>query len=124
MASIEGQGDGGTPRKRDEGALGWLAGLIVLPLMLLCCAGPFVAAAIASLGLGAWLAAHGLLVGALAVVVVGVGAGWWALHRRRQAAACCQPASPTLAELDTDDYRTSALGQTETTRLPSGARHR
>jgi hypothetical protein len=89
-------------QSQDGVGLSGLAGLLVIPLMLLCCGGPLIAAAVASLGFGAWLAAHGLLVaGVLVLVAAAVLAVWWLLaHRPRAPGACCPPVTvPTTAEL-------------------------
>lgn len=69
---------------RTGGFLGMaaLAGLAVI-----CCAGPFLVIALASLGVGAWLAAHGLwLLGGLGLLTA--GAALFAYGRRRAVAAC------------------------------------
>jgi hypothetical protein len=59
-----------------------LAGLVIV-----CCAGPLLFAAAVSLGVGAWLAAHGLwLLGGLGVLVA--GAALVVSLRGRRAAAC------------------------------------
>ena len=59
-----------------------LAGLVIM-----CCAGPPLFAAAVSLGVGAWLAAHGLwLLGGLVVLVA--GAALIVGLRGRRAAAC------------------------------------
>ncbi|HZU16596.1 MAG TPA: hypothetical protein VFD01_08395 [Candidatus Dormibacteraeota bacterium] len=79
----------------DEGSgWAWLGGLLAVPLMLLCCGGPLLLALAASLGVGSWLAAHGmLLAGAVVLAAVVAGASIWAVRRGRRAVAeCCPPA--------------------------------
>jgi|SRR5579875_3574199 hypothetical protein len=85
----------------DEGASwGWLGGLLAIPLMLLCCGGPLLLALAASLGIGSWLAAHGmLLAGAVVLAAVVVGVSVWVIRHGRQAAAeCCPPTAPVALE--------------------------
>lgn len=77
---------------RDERGekFGWLIGLVAVPLMLLCCGGPVIVAAVVGLGLGTWLAAHGIWIGATAALIVAAaGAIWW--MARRRATSCCPP---------------------------------
>ncbi len=81
--------------RSDEGSgWGWLGALLAIPLMLLCCGGPFLLALVASLGIGSWLAAHGMLLAGVVVLAVAVvGASLWAIRRGRRAAVeCCPPA--------------------------------
>ena len=67
---------------------GWLGAVAVAVLAIICCAGPLLAVGAVSLGVGAWLAAHGLwLLGGLALLLAG-GAVVVA-YRRRQASAAC-----------------------------------
>ena len=62
--------------------------MAIAGLAILCCAGPLVVVGAASLGVGAWLAAHGLwLLGGLAVLLA--GGALIAVYRRRQASAAC-----------------------------------
>lgn len=64
--------------RTDGGLLGIAA---AAGLVVLCCAGPLLVLAIAGLGLGGWLSAHGLwLLGGL-VLLVGVVAGLVAYRR-------------------------------------------
>jgi hypothetical protein len=77
-----------------------VAGMVgVAGLAIVCCAGPLLVTAAVSLGLGAWLAAHGLwLLGGLGVLVAGVA--MIAALRRRRAATCAvdeRGATATLA---------------------------
>jgi len=58
---------------------GWLAALAAPALVLLavvCCAGPLLLVALLATGAGAWLAAHGFLLGALALFVIAVAFAW------------------------------------------------
>lgn len=69
---------------RNGGFLGMAA---LASLAVICCAGPFLVVALAGLGVGAWLAAHGLwLLGGLGLMTA--GAALFA-YRRRQAVAAC-----------------------------------
>lgn len=69
---------------RNGGFLGMVA---LASLAVICCAGPFLVVALASLGVGAWLAAHGLwLLGGLGLLTA--GAALFAYRRRRAVAAC------------------------------------
>ena len=52
---------------------GWIGTVAIASLAMICCAGPLLVVGVASLGVGAWLAAHGLwLLGGLVVLLVGV----------------------------------------------------
>lgn len=67
---------------------GWISTVAVAGLAISCCAGPFLVVAVASLGAGAWLAAHSLwLLGGLALLLA--GAALMVVYRRRQASAAC-----------------------------------
>ena len=69
---------------RNGGSLGVVA---MAGLAVICCAGPLLVVALASLGVGAWLAAHGLwLLGGLGLLTA--GAALFAYRRRRTVAAC------------------------------------
>lgn len=67
---------------------GWIGTVAVAGLAIICCAGPFLVVAMASLGAGAWLAAHGLwLLGGLALLLA--GGALMVVYRRRRASAVC-----------------------------------
>ena len=67
---------------------GWLGAVAVGGLAIICCAGPLLVVGAASLGVGAWLAAHGLWpLGGPALVLAG-GAVVVAYRRRLASAAC------------------------------------
>lgn len=70
---------------RISGVIGTVA---IASLAVVCCAGPFVVVALASLGVGGWLAVHGLwLLGGLGLLLAAATAV--AVYRRRQAGAAC-----------------------------------
>lgn len=67
---------------------GWVGTVAVAGLAIICCAGPLLVVGVASLSVGAWLAAHGLwLLGGLGLLVAG-GALVVAYRRRQTSAAC------------------------------------
>ena len=67
---------------------GWISTVAVAGLVIICCAGPILVVGLVSLGVGAWLAAHGLwLLGGLALLLAG-GAVLVAYRRRRASAVC------------------------------------
>ncbi len=67
---------------------GWVGTAAVAGLALICCAGPFLVIGLASLGVGAWLSAHGLwLLGGLALLLA--GGVLVVAYRRRAASAAC-----------------------------------
>ena len=67
---------------------GWLGAVAVAGLAIICCAGPLLVVGAVSLGVGAWLAAHGLwLLGGLALLLA--GGVVVVAYRRRQATAAC-----------------------------------
>jgi hypothetical protein len=54
-------------------------------LALVCCGGPLLAAALVATGAGAWFAAHGVLLGAVALLALAaLIAGSLVLHGSRQ----------------------------------------
>ena len=66
----------------------WIGTAAVASLAVICCAGPLLVVGLASLGAGAWLAAHGLwLLGGL-VLMLASTAPIIAYRRRRAMAAC------------------------------------
>jgi membrane protein implicated in regulation of membrane protease activity len=64
---------------------GWLLGLLAIPLLLICCAGPALLVALLSVGLGTWLAVNGAWILAGVLLVAGVAVAAWWLGRRRAA---------------------------------------
>ena len=67
---------------------GWLGTVAVAGLAIICCAGPLLVVGAAGLGVGAWLAAHGLwLLGGLALLLAGRAVV--TAYRRTQASAAC-----------------------------------
>lgn len=63
----------------DSGGDGCLAAIAAPGLVLLavvCCAGPLLVAALLATGAGAWLAAHGYLLGALALFDIAAAVAW------------------------------------------------
>jgi mercuric ion transport protein len=92
------------PSRRDPdspgpGAVG--AGIGVVLLMILCCAGPALLASGALAGLGAWLGNPWVIA---AAVLLAVGAFTFVVHRRAQRRAACCP--PTTSETADRDHRT------------------
>ena len=78
----------GDEQATGEGIGGVLAVAAMVGTVVLCCAGPFLVVAVAGLGIGAWLSAHGpWLLGALGVLV-GAAAGL-AVYRRSRTAHVC-----------------------------------
>jgi membrane protein implicated in regulation of membrane protease activity len=77
----------------DDSGHGWLVGLLVVPLMLLCCGGPAIVAIVVSLGVGGWLTAHGAWVVAAVIAAAGVAAATalWRLTHRGRSDSCCAP---------------------------------
>jgi len=66
---------------------GFLGVVAMAGLAVICCAGPLLVVALASLGVGAWLATHGLwLLGGLGLLTA--GAALFAYRHRRTVAAC------------------------------------
>lgn len=66
---------------------GLLGTLAFAGLAVICCAGPFLVVALASLSIGTWLAAHGLwLLGGLGLLVAAAAV---VAYRRRQSGAAC-----------------------------------
>ena len=62
--------------------------MAVAGLVVICCAGPILVVGLVSLGVGAWLAAHGLwLLGGLALLLA--GGALMVVYRRRRASAAC-----------------------------------
>jgi hypothetical protein len=59
-------------RYRSRGLEGWLTTPLIAIIAVLCCAGPLLLGALAATGAGAWLAAHGYSLGAVALVVLSV----------------------------------------------------
>lgn len=58
----------------------WFAAPIIAVVAVLCCAGPVLLAVLAATGVGAWLLAHGYVIGAAAVAFVALLA--WAIRAR------------------------------------------
>ena len=54
----------------------WLAAPVVAILAVVCCAGPLLFAALVATGAGAWLAAHGYTLGAVALIVLALVLAW------------------------------------------------
>jgi len=63
---------------------GWWAAPAAAILVVVCCAGPLVLGALVASGAGGWLAAHGFVLGAVAVMVVtaALTVGAWIRVRR------------------------------------------
>ncbi len=75
---------------------GWVGTAAFAGLALICCAGPFLVIGLASLGVGAWLSAHGLwLLGGLAQLLA--GGALVVAYRRRAASATCAIDEPGTA---------------------------
>lgn len=70
-----------------QGGEGWLAALaapVFIFLALLCCGGPLLVGTLVATGAGAWLAAHGYLLDALALLVLATLLVWrWRLRVSR-----------------------------------------
>lgn len=80
--------------------------MAIAGLAIICCAGPLLVVGAASLGVGAWLAAHGFwLLGGLALLLA--GGALTVIYRRRQASAACAldqrgPGSSDLSEVPSE----------------------
>ena len=90
---------------------GWLGTAAVAGLAVICCAGPLLVVGLASLGAGAWLAAHGLwLLGGL-VLLLASAALMIAYRRRRAMAACAvverDGARPGLTQVPSEPNKAS-----------------
>jgi membrane protein implicated in regulation of membrane protease activity len=67
---------------------GWMGTVAIAGVAIICCAGPLLVVGAASLGVGAWLAAHGFwLLGGLALLLA--AGALIVVYRRRQASAAC-----------------------------------
>ena len=64
------------PRDHTADLRGWLATPAIVIVLVVCCAGPLLIGAVAAAGAGAWLAAHGYVAGAAALLVVAALIGW------------------------------------------------
>lgn len=65
-----------TPERRENGWLTVLAAPGLILLAIVCCAGPLLLAALLATGAGAWLAANGYLIGAVALFVIAAVVAW------------------------------------------------
>lgn len=72
------------PQPREDAPLGplaWLGAPVVAVLMVFCCAGPLLVGALPVTGAGAWLGAHGYILGAAALILLAVALIWRARIR-------------------------------------------
>ncbi len=80
-----------TPTSQRSG--GWWAAPAAALLVVVCCAGPLLLAALVASGAGGWLVAHGLKLGAAAVLVfaAALALGAWMRVRRDEPARGAPP---------------------------------
>lgn len=64
------------PSARAATSASWLATPLLLLLAVVCCAGPLLLGVLAASGAGAWLAAHGYTLGAVALIVLAALLTW------------------------------------------------
>jgi hypothetical protein len=58
------------PPNRSHDREGWLATPVIAVIAVVCCTGPLLLGALAASGSGAWLAAHGYVLGTAAMVAL------------------------------------------------------